>query len=134
MAIQVTAGTKAGIIGHGVDGSDWVNQGPFVTENSFRPHGSCICFPRDGHAPEQARTLTVRISEKRNELGPGNDCRIVYFGLNGDPRSPKGVNVDGIYLDGSGGHGPEKLNDATCLRQSQILTMAASATAEAEAD
>jgi len=34
-------------------------------------------------------SLTVRISEKRHELSQGNNCRIVYFGLNGDPRTPK---------------------------------------------
>ena len=38
----------------------------------------------------------------------GNNCRIVYFGLNGDPRTPKGVNVDGVYFVGSKGYGPEK--------------------------
>ena len=38
----------------------------------------------------------------------GNNCRIVYFGLNGDPRKPKNINVDGVYFEGSDGHGPEK--------------------------
>jgi hypothetical protein len=34
------------------------------------------------------------------------DC-ICWF-LNGDPRTLKGVNVDGVYFDGSKGYGPEK--------------------------
>lgn len=34
--------------------------------------------------------------------------RIVYFGLSDDPRTPKGVSVDGVYFDGSKGYGPEK--------------------------
>ena len=38
----------------------------------------------------------------------GNNCRIVYFGLNGDPRKTKNINVDGVYFEGSDGHGPEK--------------------------
>ena len=38
----------------------------------------------------------------------GNNCCIVYFGLNGDPRTPKNINVDGVYFEGSDGHGPEK--------------------------
>lgn len=37
-----------------------------------------------------------------------SNCRIVYFGLSGDPRTPKGVSVDGVYFDGSKGYGPEK--------------------------
>jgi len=36
----------------------------------------------------------------------GNNCRIVYFGLNGDPRTPKDVNVDGVCFEGSDGHSP----------------------------
>ena len=61
-----------------------------------------------GLGPEMEHALTVRISEKQNELSKGNNCRIVYFGLNGDPRTPKGVDVDGVYFDGSNGSGPEK--------------------------
>tara|TARA_B110000305_G_C18965340_1_gene414593 strand:- start:158 stop:538 length:381 start_codon:yes stop_codon:yes gene_type:complete len=108
VAIQVIAGPKAGIIEHSVDGSDWVEQDLFVTKNSFKSHLNRIYILRDGLDPEKAHTLSVRISEKRHELSKGNNCRIVYFGLNGDPRTPKGVGVDGVYFDGSKGYGPEK--------------------------
>jgi len=108
IAIQVIAGPKAGIIEHSVDGSDWVEQDLFVTKNSFKLHLNRIYMLRSGLDPEKEHTLTVRISDKRHELSKGNNCRIVYFGLNGDPRTPKGINVDGIYFDGSDGHGPEK--------------------------
>jgi arylsulfatase A-like enzyme/lysophospholipase L1-like esterase len=108
VAIQVIAGPKAGIIEHSVDGSDWVEQDLFVVKNSFKLHLNRIYILREGLDPEKEHALTVRISEKRNELSKGNNCRIVYFGLNGDSRTPKGVNVDGIYFDGSKGSGPEK--------------------------
>ena len=108
VAIQVIAGPEAGIIEHSVDGSDWVKQDLFVTKNSFRLHLNRIYILRDGLDPEKEHSLTVRISEERHKLSKGNNCRIVYFGLNGDPRSPKGVDVDGIYFDGSKGYGPEK--------------------------
>jgi len=108
VAIQVIAGPKAGIIEHSVDGSDWVKQDLFVAKNSFKLHLNRIYILREGLDPGKEHTLTVRISEKRNELSLGNNCRIVYFGLNGDPRTPKGVDVDGIYFEGSDGHGPEK--------------------------
>ena len=108
VAIMVIAGPRAGIIEHSVDGSDWVKQDLFVTKNSFRLHLNRMLMLRDGLDPEKEHALKVRISEKRNELSIGNNCRIVYFGLNGDPRKPKNINVDGIYFDGSDGHGPEK--------------------------
>ena len=108
VAIMVIAGPRAGIIEHSVDGSDWVKQDLFVAKNSFRLHLNRMLMLRDGLDPEKEHTLKVRISEKRNELSIGNNCRIVYFGLNGDPRTPKDINVDGIYFDGSDGHGPEK--------------------------
>jgi len=108
VAIQVIAGPHAGIIEHSVDGSAWVEQDLFVEKNSFKLHLNRIYILREGLDPEKKHTLTVRISEKRNELSKGNNCRIVYFGLNGDPRTPKGVNVNGIYFDGSNGTGPEK--------------------------
>ena len=108
VAIQVIAGPKAGIIEHSVDGSDWVKQDLFVTKNSFRLHLNRIYILRDGLDPEKEHTLTVRISDKRHELSKGNNCRIVYFGLNGDPRSPENIGVDGIYFEGSKGYGPEK--------------------------
>jgi lysophospholipase L1-like esterase len=108
VAVMVIAGPKAGIIEHSVDGSDWVEQDLFGTKNSFRLHLNRMQMLRDGLDPEKEHTLKVRISEKRNELSTGNNCRIVYFGLNGDPRTPKNINVDGIYFDGSDGHGPEK--------------------------
>jgi arylsulfatase A-like enzyme/lysophospholipase L1-like esterase len=108
VAIQVIAGPKAGIIEHSVDGSDWVEQDLFVTKNSFKLHLNRIYILREGLDPNKEHTMTVRISEKRHELSKGNNCRIVYFGLNGDPRTPKGVNVDGVYFDGSKGSGPEK--------------------------
>ncbi|MGY8676107.1 MAG: hypothetical protein ACKVHO_26350, partial [Verrucomicrobiia bacterium] len=108
VAIQVIAGPKAGIIEHSVDGSDWVEQDLFVAKNSFKLHLNRIYILREGLDPKKEHTLTVRISEKRHELSKGNNCRIVYFGLNGDPRTPKGVNVDGVYFDGSKGYGPEK--------------------------
>ena len=108
VTIQVIAGPKAGIIEHSVDGSEWVEQDLFVEKNSFKLHLNRIYILREGLDPDVEHTLTVRISEKRNELSLGNNCRIVYFGLNGDPRTPKGVNVDGIFFDGSNGTGPEK--------------------------
>jgi sialidase-1 len=108
VAVQVIAGPHAGIIEHSVDGSDWVEQDLFVEKNSFKLHLNRIYILRDGLDPEAEHTLSVRISEKRHELSKGNNCRIVYFGLNGDPRTPKGVSVDGIYFDGSKGYGPEK--------------------------
>ena len=108
VAVQVIAGPHAGIIEHSVDGSDWVEQDLFVEKNSFKLHLNRIYILRDGLNPEADHILSVRISEKRHELSKGNNCRIVYFGLNGDPRTPKGVSVDGIYFDGSKGYGPEK--------------------------
>ncbi|MCP4778723.1 MAG: hypothetical protein GY880_31290 [Planctomycetaceae bacterium] len=80
----------------------------FLENTSFKLHLNRIYILREGLDPEKKHTLTVRISEKRNELSKGNNCRIVYFCLNGDPRTPKGVNVNGIYFDGSNGTGPEK--------------------------
>ncbi|MBT5812990.1 MAG: hypothetical protein HOI15_01370 [Opitutales bacterium] len=108
VAIQVIAGPNAGIIEHSVDGSDWVKQDLFVTKNSFRLHLNRIYILRDGLDPEKEHSLTVRISEERHKLSKGNNCRIVYFGLNGDPRTPQNVGVDGIYFEGSKGYGPEK--------------------------
>jgi sialidase-1 len=108
VAVQVIAGPHAGIIEHSVDGSDWVEQDLFVEKNSFKLHLNRIYILRDGLDLEAEHILNVRISEKRHELSKGNNCRIVYFGLNGDPRTPKGVSVDGIYFDGSKGYGPEK--------------------------
>ncbi len=108
IAIQVIAGPNAGVIEHSVDGSDWVEQDLFVAKNSFRLHLNRIYMLRSGLDPEKEHTLSVRITDKGHELSKGTNCRIVYFGLNGDPRAPKGVSVDGIYFDGSDGHGPEK--------------------------
>lgn len=108
VAIQVIAGPNAGIIEHSVDGSDWVEQDLFVAKNSFKLHLNRIYILREGLDPKKPHTLTVRITDKRHELSKGNNCRIVYFGLNGDPRPPKGVDVDGVYFDGSKGYGPEK--------------------------
>ena len=93
---------------HIVDGSDWVKQDLFVTKNSFRLHLNRIYILCDGLDPEKEHSLTVRISEERHKLSKGNNCRIVYFGLNGDPRTPRNVGVDGIYFEGSKGYGPEK--------------------------
>ncbi len=107
VAIQVIAGPKAGIVEHSLNGTDWVEQDLF-TDNSPRLHLNRIYTLRDGLDPEKEHTLTVRISEKRNELSLGNNCRIVYFGLNGDPRTLKDVGVDGTYFEGSDGQGPEK--------------------------
>jgi sialidase-1 len=104
----VIAGPQAGIIEHSVDGSDWVEQDLFVEKNSFKLHLNRIYILREGLDADVPHTLSVRISEKRNALSKGNNCRIVYFGLNGDQRTPKGVDVDGIYFDGSNGTGPEK--------------------------
>lgn len=108
IAIQVIAGPNAGIIEHSVDGSDWVEQDLFVTKNSFRLHLNRIYMLRSGLDPDKEHILSVRITDKQHELSKGTNCRIVYFGLNGDPRAPKGVSVDGVYFDGSDGHGPEK--------------------------
>ena len=80
----------------------------FVEKNSFKLHLNRIYILREGLDTDVPHTLSVRISEKRNALSKGNNCRIVYFGLNGDHRTPKGVDVDGIYFDGSNGTGPEK--------------------------
>jgi len=108
VAIQVIAGPKAGIVEHSLNGTDWVDQDLFVAKNSFKLHLNRIYILRDGLDPEKQHTLTVRITDKRHGLSKGNNCRIVYFGISGDPRTPKGVNVDGIYFDGSKGSGPEK--------------------------
>jgi arylsulfatase A-like enzyme len=108
IAIQVIAGPKAGIIEHSVDGSNWVEQDLFVAKNSFKLHLNRIYMLRSGLDPEKEHTLTVRINEIRNELSVGNNCRIVYFGINGDPREPENIDVDGIYFEGSDGYGPEK--------------------------
>jgi lysophospholipase L1-like esterase len=108
VAIQVIAGPHAGIIEHRVDGADWVEQDLFVAKNSFKLHLNRIYILRDGLDPTKKHSLSLRITDKRHELSKGNNCRIVYFGLNGDPRTPKGVNVNGIYFDGSNGTGPEK--------------------------
>ena len=104
---MVIAGPKAGIVEHSLNGTDWVEQDLF-TDNSPRLHLQRIYTLRDGLDPEKEHTLRVRISDKRNELSIGNNCRIVYFGFNGDPRSPENISVDGIYFEGSDGHGPEK--------------------------
>ena len=108
VAFQVIAGPKAGIVEHSLNGTDWVEQDLFVEKNSFKLHLNRIYILRDGLDSKKEHTLSVRISEKRHELSKGNNCRIVYFGLNGDPRTPKGVSVDGVYFDGSKGYGPEK--------------------------
>ena len=85
-----------------------MQQDLFVAKHSFRLHLNRIYILRDGMDPDAEHTLSVRITDKRHELSKGNNCRIVYFGLNGDPRTPKGVNVDDVYFDGSKGTGPEK--------------------------
>jgi arylsulfatase A-like enzyme/lysophospholipase L1-like esterase len=108
VAIQVIAGPNAGIVEHTLNGTDWVEQDLFVEKNSFKLHLNRIYILRDGLDSKKEHTLSVRISDKRHELSKGNNCRIVYFGLNGDPRTPKGVDVDGVYFDGSKGYGPEK--------------------------
>ncbi|MCP4773954.1 MAG: hypothetical protein GY880_06930, partial [Planctomycetaceae bacterium] len=102
------AGPEAGIIEHSVDGSDWVEQDLFVEKNSFKLHLNRIYILRDGLDPNKEHSLSVRITGKQHKLSKGNNCRIVYFGLSGDPRTPKGVSVDGVYFDGSKGYGPEK--------------------------
>ena len=63
---------------------------------------------RDGLDPEKEHLLKVRIANERNELSVGNNCRVVYFGINGDPRKAENMSVDEIYFEGSDGHGPEK--------------------------
>jgi lysophospholipase L1-like esterase len=108
VAIQVIAGPKAGIVEHSLNGTDWMEQDLFVEKNSPRLHLNRIYTLRDGLDPDKQHTLRVRISNKRNKLSLGNNCRIVYFGLNGDPNKPKGVNVEGVYFDGSKGYGPER--------------------------
>ncbi len=108
VAIQVIAGPQAGIIEHSLNGTDWMEQDLFVEKNSFKLHLNRIYILRDGLDSKKEHTLSVRIADKRHELSKGNNCRIVYFGLNGDPRTPKGVDVDGVYFDGSKGYGPEK--------------------------
>lgn len=76
-----------------------MEQDLFVAKNSFKLHLNRIYILRDGLDPEKEHTLSVRISEKRNELSKGNNCRVSYFGLNGNPRTPKGVGVDGAYFN-----------------------------------
>ena len=107
VAMMVIAGPKAGIVEHSVDGSAWEKQDLF-TKHSPKLHLQRIYILRDGLDPEKEHTLKVRVANERNELSVGNNCRIVYFGLNGDPRKPKNINVDGVYFGGSDGHGPEK--------------------------
>jgi len=108
VAIQVIAGPQAGIIEHSLNGTDWVKQDLFVEKNSFKLHLNRMYVLRDGLDSKKEHTLRVRIAKERNDLSKGNNCRIVYFGLNGDPRAPKGVDVDGVYFEGSKGYGPEK--------------------------
>jgi len=107
VAMMVIAGPKAGIIEHSVDGSDWEKQDLF-TKNSPRLHLQRIYMLRDGLDPQKEHTLKVRIAKERNELSTGNNCRIVYFGYNGDTRAPRNIRVDGIYFEGTDGHGSEK--------------------------
>ena len=57
--------------------------------------------------PGKEHTLRVRISPERNAESIGNNCRIVYFAINGDPRSPNGISVKGLKFEGSNGTGPE---------------------------
>ncbi len=106
-AMMVIAGPKAGVVEHSIDGSDWVKQDLF-TKHSPNLHLQRIYMLRDGLDPEKKHTLKVRIADERNELSVGNNCRVVYFGINGDPRTAKNINVDDIYFEGSDGHGPEK--------------------------
>ncbi len=107
VAMMVIAGPKAGVIEHSIDGSDWVQQDLF-TKHSPKLHLQRIYTLRDGLNPNSEHLLKVRIADVRNKLSVGHNCRIIYFGLNGDPRSPTNMNVDGIYFEGSDGHGPEK--------------------------
>ena len=107
VAMMVIAGPKAGIVEHSVDGSSWEQQDLF-TKNSPKLHLQRIYMLRDGLDPQNEHALKVRIANERNELSVGNNCRIVYFGVNGDPRKPENIDVDGFYLEGSDGHGPEK--------------------------
>jgi lysophospholipase L1-like esterase len=107
VAMMVIAGPKAGIVEHSVDGSDWVKQDLF-TKHSPNLHLQRIYMLRDGLDPETEHLLKVRIANERNELSVGNNCRVVYFGINGDPRKVENMSVDDIYFEGSDGHGPEK--------------------------
>jgi arylsulfatase A-like enzyme/lysophospholipase L1-like esterase len=75
VAIQVIAGPNAGIVEHTLNGTDWVEQDLFVEKNSFKLHLNRIYILRDGLDPDAEHTLTVRISEKRNKLSIGNNCR-----------------------------------------------------------
>jgi lysophospholipase L1-like esterase len=107
VAMMVIAGPKAGIIEHSLDGSDWLEQDLF-TKHSPNLHLQRIYMLRDGLDADKEHVLKVRITNKRNELSVGNNCRIVYFALNGESRKAKNIAVDGIYFEGSDGHGPEK--------------------------
>ena len=107
VAMMVIAGPKAGIVEHSLNGTDWVEQDLF-TRHSPHLHLQRIYTLRDGLDPSKEHTLRFRISGKRNKLSVGNNCRIVYFGINGDPRKPRNIDVDGIYFEGSDGDGPEK--------------------------
>lgn len=78
------------------------------TKNSSKLHLQRIYRLRDGRDPQKEHTLKIRIANERNELSVGYDCRIVYFGINGNPRKPKNIGVDGIYFEGSDGHRPER--------------------------
>jgi sialidase-1 len=79
---------EAGIVEHSIDGSSWEKQDLF-TKNSPKLHLQRIYMLRDDLDTQKMHTLKVRIAKERNELSVGNNCRIVYFGINGDPRKPK---------------------------------------------
>ena len=73
VAIQVIAGPKAGIIEHSLEW-DRLGGAGFICSRitASRLHLNRIYILRDGLDPEKEHTLTVRISEKRNELSKGN--------------------------------------------------------------
>ena len=106
VGIMVIAGPAAGIIEHSVDGSAWVKKDLF-TRHSPKLHLQRLYTLAAELDPGEEHTLNVRISPERNVESIGNNCRIVYFAINGDPRSLNGISVKGLTFEGSNGTGPE---------------------------
>ncbi|MBT4821945.1 MAG: sulfatase-like hydrolase/transferase [Lentisphaerae bacterium] len=106
VGIMVIAGPAAGIIEHSVDGAPWVKRDLF-TRHSPRLHLQRLYTLAAELDPGKEHTLNVRISPEKNADSIGSNCRIVYFAINGDPRSPTGTRVKGLTFEGSNGTGPE---------------------------
>jgi len=106
VGIMVIAGPAAGIIEHSVDGGPWVKQDLF-TRHSPKLHLQRLYTLAAELDTGNEHTLNVRISPETNANSIGNNCRIVYFAINGDPRAPTGTGAKGLTFAGSNGTVPE---------------------------